>query len=55
MGRHVYSKKKNNFVKITVEIESSIYEKLKKECSDRYLNFSIKEVVNRALNDYLSK
>lgn len=53
MGRHCYNKKNGNFVKVTVELEENIYNKLIDIKCDYFDRRSIKEIVNRSLKEYL--
>lgn len=53
MGRHCYNKKNGNFVKVTVELEEKIYNKLLDIRCDYFDRRSIKEIINKALKKYL--
>lgn len=53
MGRHVYNNKDYDFVKVTVEIERELYDKLISLKNDFGNKRSIKEIFNEALREYL--
>lgn len=53
MGRHFYENTNKEFVKITVELEKEIYNKLVNIRCDYFDRRSIKEIVNKALKEYL--
>lgn len=53
MGRHAYINSSKKFVKVTVELEEDIYNKIIDIRLDYTDNRSLKEIVNYALREYL--
>lgn len=53
MGRHSYKNTDIEFVKVTVEIEKDLYEKLKNISNDYFDRRSTKEIINHAIQKYL--
>lgn len=55
LGRHFYKGSGKSFVKTTIFIEKEIYNKLIDIRCDYFDRRSFKEIVNKALEEYLKK